>query len=937
MQGPGGGALLGNGNDQNGGNELINSSSKSSKRYQMIEDAYFKLLANLRRKKPQHHRLSLLAAVLDFIQLIPFVCLPLVAWPAGTESVFVNVISRFRIAGLVIPSGFDAFRILYWVNFSLVLLAFLTCCVSLWSAVRGTTQSTWFVRFVRRNLLFLPQALFLSSLEILWIPWRCNYQSGGSSQNLVDFPTVACWGGANAPMAVVGVIGGILLIGMSVSATFFQFDLNVQSRQPQAIASAEIPVTAVFLRAMMVIVVVAMFPIPFWQAAVVAAIFTYWFLQHLQEESYFSHTNNAIRGGALGALAFASAWQLATAFFNQPTVTVMGTIFPILAAVGAVVGYWFSSSYLSSLDCTSPNVTRLNPETNDFVAVLRFEDTMQPEMCCRVLREIGVSQAGVDRASAVWNAAIAQYGERPDVLISHSRFLTTYALDPSKANHALQKVRRLKTTFQQRYSLFLFEQEGQRLRTRTAAGDSTMDLTTYVAFQAQMKVVQRAHRRVLFEVRKFWRQVHAEDSLSADGQLTMAGLPPTIPPSAAVTAAAAAAAASVPPPPQLLPPAVNPLALPGTPGVGAATLSAGGPLSASSSFPAGPGGAALATPGPAAGRRGSILGATNATGGALTPNPMASAVSPRGPPPAGTPAATSGSSESARRPPPIIAVASMSERHIGLNSADSSGTLLQGLTSAHSVRGGGGGGGVSAYNNNGANNSAASIGNSAASSKRRQSRFGNSSGNIQRTDSNRSEGGGSAGSGINRSSSSGRIVTREEAAKRKIISAYRRSLVRFGYPKWFSERAASYLPTAVISWLISGSLSTTPAQQIGLRFSAVTRLAKLCARIDKLAEEAARTYAQTLERYPKSSKLMRSYARFELELNQNQRLASRLTAAADKLDEAAGGNDGGDGGDKTFDGGFKASSLVDDNVDGLIVIDTRGLILSANRVCSKLL
>lgn len=118
------------------------------------------------------------------------------------------------------------------------------------------------------------------------------------------------------------------------------------------------------------------------------------------------------------------------------------------------------------------------------------------------------------------------------------------------------------------------------------------------------------------------------------------------------------------------------------------------------------------------------------------------------------------------------------------------------------------------------------------------------------------------------------------------------------------------------------------------RGGSVTRLARCCVEIDRLSKEGERGYLALLEKYPKSSKVLRAYARFHMEINQNAREAERYFAEADKLDEGAA--DEAANGALDRDGQLKVTSLVDDTVDALIVINARGIILSVNSNCRRM-
>jgi PAS domain S-box-containing protein len=156
-----------------------------------------------------------------------------------------------------------------------------------------------------------------------------------------------------------------------------------------------------------------------------------------------------------------------------------------------------------------------------------------------------------------------------------------------------------------------------------------------------------------------------------------------------------------------------------------------------------------------------------------------------------------------------------------------------------------------------------------------------------------------------------------------------------GKHTWLVSGAFRFLPGWIAMFIAEvASRSSLASQKATVtRANAVTKLARVCLNIDGLAGEANSSYLALLARYPKSSKLLRAYARFQLTINQANRDAEKFMAEADRLDENAA-----DEGPSSLEreGQFKATSLVDDSVDSLVVIDSRGTITSVNSNCRRL-
>ena len=279
-----------------------------------------------------------------------------------------------------------------------------------------------------------------------------------------------------------------------------------------------------------------------------------WLLQFLQDLPMYSYTSNALRAGALGALSAVALWQLACTALGALLPAAAAYGFVAAAAAGAAAGHGLACRALDALDLTSPAVMRkfdgdggsglaeaasaaavgvAGASTaslalgsggggggggggKDYLMLLEFVEETHPEVTCRALRELGPSAELVARADGVWAAARAQFGgDHAGTALGFAAHLCAHDADGTKVTHVLERVRtRMKPTFLQRYAAFLLDLASQRSRSGRAgagAGDGSMDLQTYVEFTATMAAVEFTHRRVLIEVRRFWRIVDAEE------------------------------------------------------------------------------------------------------------------------------------------------------------------------------------------------------------------------------------------------------------------------------------------------------------------------------------------------------------------------------------------------------------------------------------------
>jgi len=111
------------------------------------------------------------------------------------------------------------------------------------------------------------------------------------------------------------------------------------------------------------------------------------------------------------------------------------------------------------------------------------------------------------------------------------------------------------------------------------------------------------------------------------------------------------------------------------------------------------------------------------------------------------------------------------------------------------------------------------------------------------------------------------------------------------------------------------------------------RLSRQCALVDADARTAETVYRALIERYPSNTKVLRAAARFLMDVQLAQAEGERYVAEADKI-ETEGAEDEderGEGGTLAGRAGeLSITTAVDDATDALVVINAKGIILSAN-------
>lgn len=100
--------------------------------------------------------------------------------------------------------------------------------------------------------------------------------------------------------------------------------------------------------------------------------------------------------------------------------------------------------------------------------------------------------------------------------------------------------------------------------------------------------------------------------------------------------------------------------------------------------------------------------------------------------------------------------------------------------------------------------------------------------------------------------------------------------------------------------------------------------------MDDAESRAYRSYQETYVKFPKSVRILKSYAAFLDDVMNKPLMARKLLLDAEKI-ERSGEDDAGGAGD-----GEGGESAVDDKRDGIIVISTTGIITVANERLARM-
>jgi PAS domain S-box-containing protein len=142
-------------------------------------------------------------------------------------------------------------------------------------------------------------------------------------------------------------------------------------------------------------------------------------------------------------------------------------------------------------------------------------------------------------SDAIFRHGLGVFADSAPLHLAYASFLLAYGSRESEslAKFHIDRARRLNTSFQDRFIIFLRDTERKHQVQGEAVGESNMDLVSYVEFQNNMEAAITTHRAMLKAMRRFWKMVALAAASVARGNHAHAA-------AAAARAAAAAAAAA---------------------------------------------------------------------------------------------------------------------------------------------------------------------------------------------------------------------------------------------------------------------------------------------------------------------------------------------------------------------------------------------------------
>ncbi|KAM9974577.1 hypothetical protein ACTFIW_008032 [Dictyostelium discoideum] len=427
---------------------------------------------------------------------------------------------------------------------------------------RGKIANIWIIRTLRWFVSTTVAVLFIPIISLLLIGLDCDYSQGGILKTFSN-DNIYCFKGANLSIAIVSIILIIVfsIVGFTSSATYYEYDSNVKSRFSKPHARFDVYILFVKLILALLNSLVDFSP---WTTSIVYFILSITLVfGSIIILPYNNQRLNQVKSGFYTTVFWVSFMTLVTMGINDETTATTCYIAIVGAFFAFPIGYFSNRFYYNWL---SSKIDQLKLPTsssaNDFNEITKNEKRKsgdikekessspskvtwgkQPitlgskrqiifpffqnkfvmsffvEIMVRKLLRGGNGSNGDDGISSNSNESIErannlyqcglQYFPNSDLLwMAYCNFLFTVRKDRHIGYAALEKLRRMKPSFDVRFFIYQRDKEREQIMDSDLRGPEhtgkIQDFVSYMEFKKLYYGAKRHHVKCLTYIKKFW-------------------------------------------------------------------------------------------------------------------------------------------------------------------------------------------------------------------------------------------------------------------------------------------------------------------------------------------------------------------------------------------------------------------------------------------------
>ncbi|KAM9970101.1 hypothetical protein ACTFIR_001941 [Dictyostelium discoideum] len=430
---------------------------------------------------------------------------------------------------------------------------------------RGKIANIWIIRTLRWFVSTTVAVLFIPIISLLLIGLDCDYSQGGILKTFSN-DNIYCFKGANLSIAIVSIILIIVfsIVGFTSSATYYEYDSNVKSRFSKPHARFDVYILFVKLILALLNSLVDFSP---WTTSIVYFILSITLVfGSIIILPYNNQRLNQVKSGFYTTVFWVSFMTLVTMGINDETTATTCYITIVGAFFAFPIGYFSNRFYYNWL---SSKIDQLKLPTsssaNDFNEITKNEkrksgDIKEKEssspskvtwgkqpitlgskrqiifpffqnkfvmsffveiMVRKLLRggngsngsngDDGISSnsnESIERANNLYQCGL-QYFPNSDLLwMAYCNFLFTVRKDRHIGYAALEKLRRMKPSFDVRFFIYQRDKEREQIMDSDLRGPEhtgkIQDFVSYMEFKKLYYGAKRHHVKCLTYIKKFW-------------------------------------------------------------------------------------------------------------------------------------------------------------------------------------------------------------------------------------------------------------------------------------------------------------------------------------------------------------------------------------------------------------------------------------------------
>ncbi|EAL62814.1 HAT repeat-containing protein [Dictyostelium discoideum AX4] len=504
--------------------------------------------------------LTIISLLIEFCQLSSFGFKQQYPWGGDAGYYLKRIMSPVSHPSNLV--GYNGFTIFFWIVIGLLLLGFFNIWYVAYQFYRGKIANIWIIRTLRWFVSTTVAVLFIPIISLLLIGLDCDYSQGGILKTFSN-DNIYCFKGANLSIAIVSIILIIVfsIVGFTSSATYYEYDTNVKSRFSKPHARFDVYILFVKLILALLNSLVDFSP---WTTSIVYFILSITLVfGSIIILPYNNQRLNQVKSGFYTTVFWVSFMTLVTMGINDETTATTCYITIVGAFFAFPIGYFSNRFYYNWL---SSKIDQLklptSSSTNDFNEITKNEKSKtgdskekessspskvtwgkQPitlgskrqiifpffqnkfvmsffvEIMVRKLLRSSNGSNGDDGISSNSNESIEhannlyqcglQYFPNSDLLwMAYCNFLFTVRKDRHIGYAALEKLRRMKPSFDVRFFIYQRDKEREQIMDSDLRGPEhtgkIQDFVSYMEFKKLYYGAKRHHVKCLTYIKKFW-------------------------------------------------------------------------------------------------------------------------------------------------------------------------------------------------------------------------------------------------------------------------------------------------------------------------------------------------------------------------------------------------------------------------------------------------